>query len=157
MQRPGGTVRGAGSGERLRDRKRARRCLSSWSRGLFQRRVLRHLRLRLRNSRYFGEATVGEVPLQLLGQLSALVSRGDSIGESSTPPVRMVGTALATSPKLCVMDAEPSAAARNWTLQGRQLRNRRQNRRHWSCCCRFETRSAERLTQRNSCRPWGPS
>jgi hypothetical protein len=154
----GGAVRGAGWGERLGDAKRARRCLSSCSRGLLQRRVLRHLRLR--NSRYFGEATVGVVPLQLLGQLSALVSRGDSIGESSTPPVRMVETALAASPKLSVMDGAPSAAGRGWTRQVRDRRSHRQSprlSRHWNCCCRFERRSAERLRQRNSCRPWEPS
>jgi hypothetical protein len=156
----GGAVRDAGWGERLGDAKRARRCLSSCSWGLLQRRVLRHLRPRLRTSRYFGEATVGVVPLQWLGQLSALVSRGDSIGESSTPPVRMVETALAASPKVSAMDAEPSASGGSWTRQVRDRRSHRQSPRlspHWNCCCHFERRSAERLRQRNSCRPWEPS
>lgn len=110
--------------------------------------------------RYSREAAVGVVPLQLLGQLSALVSRSDSIGKSSTPPVRMVGTALAASPKPCFMDAGPIVGARSWTLRERDRRSRRQSPRglrRWNSCCRFERRSAERLTQRNSCRPWGPS
>ena len=160
MHSRGGAVRGAGWGERLGDRKRARRCPSSCSRGLLRRRVLRRLKPWLRNARYFGEAAVGVVPLQLLGQLSALVSRGDSVGESSTPPVRMVETALAASPKLSVMDAAPSVAGRSWTRQVREGRRHRQSprlSRHWNCCCRFERRSAGRLRQRSSCRPWEPS